>query len=97
MVLLEGAERMADYSPRCRKREAAALSILRLMDVCISRHATLVDAIRASNSNFIVASLDSLLLSAVPRRHQTPCIAVIASYIAHVLFFALLHLDIFAT
>uniref|UniRef100_A0A0N5AVU1 MMS19 nucleotide excision repair protein n=1 Tax=Syphacia muris TaxID=451379 RepID=A0A0N5AVU1_9BILA len=83
LVLLEGAERLADYSVRCPKREAAALSVLRLFDNCVSRHATLLDAIRASDSSLIISSLDSLFLTPVSTKNQVSCIAVIASYISH--------------
>ncbi|VDN50626.1 unnamed protein product [Dracunculus medinensis] len=80
-VLIECAERLADYSVRNKKREQAALSALRLLDVCILRHDSFVDAIRSTESSIMVNSLDSLLLRPIPKRPNFAYATVIASYI----------------
>ncbi|MCP9261743.1 hypothetical protein DINM_005074 [Dirofilaria immitis] len=53
-VLRDGAERLQDFSPRSADHEAATLSVLRFLDVCVSLHAPLMDAIRTTNSKFTV-------------------------------------------
>lgn len=83
-VLIECAERLADYSVRNKKREQAALSALRLLDVCILRHDSFVDAIRSTESSIMVNSLDSLLLRPIPKRPNFAYATVIASYIIQV-------------
>ncbi|VIO94114.1 Uncharacterized protein BM_BM5020 [Brugia malayi] len=80
-VLCDGAERLHDFSPRSIDREAAVLSVLRLLDVSVSLHAPLIDAVRATNSSIIIASLDSLFLSSVESNGVTTYITVIASYL----------------
>ncbi|EJW87352.1 hypothetical protein WUBG_01736, partial [Wuchereria bancrofti] len=80
-VLCDGAERLHDFSPRSTDREAAVLSVLRLLDVSVSLHAPLIDAVRATNSSIIIASLDSLFLSSVESNGVTTYITVIASYL----------------
>ncbi|KAM3719353.1 Nuclear pore complex protein [Dirofilaria immitis] len=79
-VLRDGAERLQDFSPRSADHEAATLSVLRFLDVCVSLHAPLMDAIRTTNSSIIIASLDSLFLSSI-ERNGTAYIAIIASYL----------------
>uniref|UniRef100_A0A915PCU3 Uncharacterized protein n=1 Tax=Setaria digitata TaxID=48799 RepID=A0A915PCU3_9BILA len=80
-VLCDGAERLKDFSLRSADRERAVLSVLRLLDVCVSLHAPLIDAVRATNSSIIIASLDSLFLAAFKGNGSTTYIAVIASYL----------------
>ncbi|VBB30425.1 unnamed protein product [Acanthocheilonema viteae] len=80
-VLCDGAERLQDFSPRSMDREVAVLSVLRLLDVSVSLHAPLIDAVRATNSSIIIASLDSLFLSSVQGNVTTTYITVIASYL----------------
>ncbi|VDK74292.1 unnamed protein product [Litomosoides sigmodontis] len=80
-VLCDGAERLQDFSPLSMDRESAILSVLRLLDVSVSLHAPLIDALRATNSSIIIASLDSLFLSSVQGSSTATHITVIASYL----------------
>ncbi|VDK74706.1 unnamed protein product [Onchocerca ochengi] len=80
-VLCDGAKHLQNFSPRSVDREAAVLSVLRLLNVCVSLHAPLMDAVRSTNSSIIIASLDSLFLSSVESSGRTTYITVIASYL----------------
>lgn len=82
--MYEGAERLRDFSPRAVDREAAALSVLRLLDVCVSLHVPLTDAVRGTDSSIIIASLDSLFLTAVMGNPALTYVAVIACYLTQV-------------
>ncbi|VDN38232.1 unnamed protein product [Gongylonema pulchrum] len=59
----------------------ATLSALRLLDVCVSMHAPLMGAVRATDSSLIVASLDSLFLTALMGNPAVTYVAVIACYL----------------
>lgn len=86
-LLHECIERLRDFSPRCEYREEAALSTLRLLDVCVQLHVPFTDAIRATHSSIMVASLDSLFLNVVLGHPDVTHVAAVAAYLTQVLIF----------
>lgn len=92
--MYDGAERLQDFSPRSIDRETAVLSVLRLLNVSVSLHAPLIDAVRATNSSIIIASLDSLFLSSVQGNATTTYITVIASYLIQVISYYVFYIHV---
>ncbi|VDM98182.1 unnamed protein product [Thelazia callipaeda] len=80
-VLCTGVDYLKNLCPRSTDHEKAVLSVLRLLDVCVSLHAPLADAVRATDSSIIISTLDSLFLSTSNINGSSTIVTTVAAYL----------------
>lgn len=83
-IIVEGACCNQNVSLVCHSREDANYSALRLFFTAISNREALADAVRAVNSDIMVASIESILFSPIPQYQKagTNYLSILFQYIS---------------